>query len=61
MKILLALCCLVLAISACQPATSTGESTSAQSVNGTWRLVSNIIITKGDTVVAFPVKAKMML
>lgn len=58
MKILLALCCLVLAISACQPATSTGESTSANSVNGTWRLVSNIIITKGDTVVAYPVEGK---
>jgi hypothetical protein len=58
MKPLFALCCLSLGISACQSSTSTGDHASQGSVNGTWQLVSNIIITKGDTVVAYPVKGK---
>jgi hypothetical protein len=58
MKPLFALSCLVLGISSCQSSTSSEVSASPGSVNGTWQLVSNIIITKGDTVVAYPVKGK---
>lgn len=58
MKPLSFLCCLVLTISACQPTKSPDQQDAKPALSGTWQLVSNIIITKGDTVIAYPVKGK---
>ncbi|MBG6234072.1 hypothetical protein IWX76_000627 [Pedobacter sp. CAN_A7] len=58
MKSVITLCGLSLVISACQPSATMDQSVSASAIRGTWKLVSNIIITKGDTVVAYPVKGK---
>lgn len=43
---------------ACTENTRGKETPGADQIQGTWKLVSNIIITKGDTVVAYPVKGK---
>jgi len=44
--------------SSCKQNTPASESSEGTQIQGTWKLVSNIIITKGDTVVAYPVKGK---
>jgi hypothetical protein len=45
--------------SSCQQAgQAKEEAAGASQIAGSWRLISNIIITKGDTVIAYPVKGK---
>ncbi|WP_432708875.1 hypothetical protein [Pedobacter sp.] len=58
MKPLCMLCGLLLAISACQSSTSPVDYASPASLSGSWQLVSNMIITNGDTVIAYPVKGQ---
>jgi hypothetical protein len=48
----------VLSYTACKQVDHSEKPLSASPVQGTWKLVSNVIITKGDTVVAYPVKGK---
>jgi PhzF family phenazine biosynthesis protein len=56
MGILLIMCTML--YSSCQQAGQAKDKASPSQIVGSWRLVSNIIITKGDTVIAYPVKGK---
>jgi len=42
----------------CKENTHAADTSDANQIQGTWKLVSNIIITKGDTTIAYPVKGK---
>jgi PhzF family phenazine biosynthesis protein len=44
--------------SSCKPKATTDKKVGGSEIIGSWKLVSNVIITKGDTVVAYPVKGK---
>jgi hypothetical protein len=49
----------LLALAACkQPATDTKTEEPAAPIQGTWKLVSGLQITKGDTVVTYPEKGQ---
>jgi hypothetical protein len=58
MKNLLFLMLAALSCISCKQAISPSEQSSGSPIQGTWKLVSNVIITKGDTVVAYPLKGK---
>ena len=47
-----------LALVSCKSTNNPELQTVADPIIGTWQLISNKIITKGDTVIAFPVKGK---
>jgi PhzF family phenazine biosynthesis protein len=51
------LICTVL-YSSCKQSSQAKDTPAAGQISGSWRLVSNVIITKGDTVIAYPVKGK---
>lgn len=61
MKLLSLLAFSVLALASCTNQTDTKKVTSEQPINGTWKLVSAQIITKGDTVNTFPVENQEMI
>jgi hypothetical protein len=46
------------ALAACNQPKPAETKTEKQPIVGTWQLVSDIIITKGDTAIAYPVKGK---
>ena len=50
-----------LALTSCTGQPETAKKASEQSINGTWKLVSAKIITKGDTVNTFPVENQEMI
>ena len=58
MKLILFCLLAALLYSSCKENTHAGEPKDATQIQGTWKLVSNIMITKGDTVIAYPVKGK---
>jgi hypothetical protein len=57
MKIRSFLLLLALSYTSCKQANSL-TTPAGSPLQGTWKLVSNVIITKGDTVVAYPAKGK---
>ena len=54
------LLCLFAALlyTSCKEKNKTRDSTASSEIQGTWKLISNVIITKGDTVIAYPEKGK---
>lgn len=58
MKLVMLLILSAVFYSSCKQASHTEGKAELSQIIGTWRLVSNVIITKGDTVVAYPVKGK---
>jgi PhzF family phenazine biosynthesis protein len=61
MKLVMLLLVFSVLYSSCQQAGQATEKPVSKQIVGSWRLVSNVIITKGDTVVAYPVKGKDQL
>lgn len=52
---------LLLAITSCKEKPASTDTPLTPSINGTWALVSSRIITKGDTLITFPVKGQEMI
>lgn len=49
----------LMAFTACkQPAKDAAEATGAAPIEGTWKLVSAVTVTKGDSVTTYPVKGQ---
>lgn len=61
MKLLLLLAFSALALASCTNQTETKKAASGQPINGTWKLISAKVITKGDTVNTFPVENQEMI
>lgn len=61
MKLLSLLALSALVLASCNSQTETKKATSEQPINGTWKLVSAVTITKGDTVSSFPVENQEMI
>jgi hypothetical protein len=47
-----------LAIISCKPSKTADKNPPALAIGGTWKLISNQIIEKGDTTIAYPVKGR---
>jgi PhzF family phenazine biosynthesis protein len=58
MKLLLLVLSFAVLYSSCKQGSQAKDKGAGNQIVGSWQLVSNIMITKGDTVVAYPVKGK---
>ncbi|ATP58720.1 hypothetical protein CPT03_20750 [Pedobacter ginsengisoli] len=61
MKLLKLIALSAITLASCSPKPDAKKSAPAQSINGTWKLVSAKVITKGDTLSTFPVENQEMI
>lgn len=61
MKIILLIFLCAGVFSSCKQVEKSEDKAEGSPIVGTWRLISNVMITKGDTVVAYPLKGKDQL